>query len=259
MINFDEMVDKFLQSEIRIRSIGRYYPSEAGQCMRKVWYSFRNPKPADKQLLKVFEAGNRLHEFVAEVFQSDKNPQIDLVEKEVPFLIEIDDFVISGRIDDLIRVKIENKEALVEVKSTKDLRYMEEPSESHVMQLQLYLHARKLREGILLYLEKNTLKSKTFHIVYDDNIFSIAISTEYLCSCGTSISSTDNSDLTSVYVFYSFSFQGAPRVKDLTIYYSNLSIVSIHSTGSHSSLSLRAHPSESKTGLTLRDSNVSIN
>ena len=175
MINFDDMVDRFLESEVRIRTIGRYYPSEIGQCMRKVWYSFRNPKPLDKELKKIFEAGNRLHEFVADVFKSDKVEEVDLVEKEVPFELNIDDFTISGRIDNLIRVKIGNREALVEVKSTKDLRYMEEPSESHVMQLQLYLHARKITEGILLYLEKNTLKSKTFHIKYDQNMLNQVI------------------------------------------------------------------------------------
>ncbi|MBS3144334.1 Dna2/Cas4 domain-containing protein [Candidatus Woesearchaeota archaeon] len=175
MINFDDMVDRFLQSEIRIRSIGRYYPSEVGQCMRKTWYTFRNPKPVDKELKKVFEAGNRLHEFVADVFKSDKVEEVELVEKEVPFELVFDDFTISGRIDDLIRVKIGSREALVEVKSTKDLRYMEEASESHIMQLQLYLHARKVKEGILLYLEKNTLKSKTFHVVYDENVFNQVI------------------------------------------------------------------------------------
>jgi len=175
MINFDDMVDRFLQSEIRIRSIGRYYPSEVGQCMRKTWYAFRNPKPFDKELKKVFEAGNRLHEFVADVFKSDKVEEVELVEKEVPFELNFDDFTISGRIDDLIKIKLGNKEALVEVKSTKDLRYMEEASESHVMQLQLYLHARQIKEGILLYLEKNTLKSKTFHVVYDENVFNQVI------------------------------------------------------------------------------------
>ena len=171
MINFDEMVNKFLGSDIRIRSIGRYYPSEAGLCLRKVWYTFRNPKPVDKELLKVFEAGNRLHEFVAEVFQSNKVPEVDLVEKEVPFEIVVDDFVIAGRIDDLIRVKIGQTQALVEVKSTKDLRYVEEPQENHVMQLQLYMHARQLKDGILLYLEKNTLRSKTFHILFNQEIY----------------------------------------------------------------------------------------
>ncbi len=175
MINFDEMVDRFLESEIRIRTIGRYYPSEVGQCMRKTWYTFRNPKPFDKELKKVFEAGNRLHEFVADVFKSDKIEEVELVEKEVPFELNVDDFTISGRIDDLIRIKLGSRDVLVEVKSTKDLRYMEEPSESHVMQLQLYLHARHIKEGVLLYLEKNTLKSKTFHIAYDVNIFNNVI------------------------------------------------------------------------------------
>ena len=171
MINFDEMVDRFLESEIRVRTIGRYYPSEVGQCMRKTWYTFRNPKPLDKELKKIFEAGNRLHEFVADVFKSDKNPEVELIEKEIPFEIAVDNFIISGRIDDLIHIKLSKQQALVEVKSTKDLDYLEEPNESHVLQLQLYLHANNVQDGILLYLEKNTLKSKTFHITYDEKMY----------------------------------------------------------------------------------------
>lgn len=175
MINFNEMVDRFLESEVRIKTIGRYYPSEIGQCLRKTWYTFRNPKPIDKELKKIFEAGNRLHEFVADVFQSDKNPEVELVQKELPFEIPVDDFVIAGRIDDLIRIKMSNQEALVEVKSTKDLDYLEEPNESHVLQLQLYLHANNMKDGILLYLEKNTLKSKTFHIAYNEKMYDYII------------------------------------------------------------------------------------
>ena len=58
MINFDQMIDNHLHKENRPKEIGRYYPSEIGTCMRKVWYSYKFPMETNPELLKVFELGN---------------------------------------------------------------------------------------------------------------------------------------------------------------------------------------------------------
>jgi CRISPR/Cas system-associated exonuclease Cas4 (RecB family) len=171
MIDFDQLVDKYFKRELKVKLIGRYYPSEVGQCLRKSYYSFMLPKETDKDLAKIFEAGNILHEFVAKVFASEKNPDVDLVESETPFEIPIDDFIISGRIDNIILLKPEQKRIVVEVKSTKMLSMMEDAQESHKMQLQLYLHAKQIQHGMILYLEKNTLQSKTFYCEYDPEFY----------------------------------------------------------------------------------------
>ena len=167
MIDFDALSDNYFKRELSVKSIGRYYPSEVGQCLRKSWYSFLNPKEVEPDLAKIFEAGNILHEFVGKVFASEKNPDVELLEEESPFTIEVDDFVIAGRIDNLVLLKEQQRKAVVEVKSTKMLSMVPEPKPEHVMQLQLYLHAKGVQDGILLYVEKNTLKSKTFHLQYD--------------------------------------------------------------------------------------------
>ena len=92
------MIDNHLHKENRPKEIGRYYPSEIGTCMRKVWYSYKFPMETNPELLKVFELGNILHDFVVQVLQSEKNPEVELLKYEFPFKVEIDDFLISGRV-----------------------------------------------------------------------------------------------------------------------------------------------------------------
>jgi len=108
MINFDEMIDNHLKREHRTKGIGRYFPSEIGTCMRKIWYTYKYPMEVKPELLKIFEVGNIMHDFVVEVLKSEKNPHIELLKSEVPFKEQIEDFLISGRIDNLILVKADN-------------------------------------------------------------------------------------------------------------------------------------------------------
>lgn len=166
MIDFNNLITRYLKREARQKQIGRYYPSEAGGCIRKNWFSYLLPKETDEELIKIFEVGNILHEFIVKVLQSEKNPEVELINSEVPLRLEFDGLLVSGRIDDLVLVKFSGKIILVEVKSTKFLDYIEEPNEAHVMQLQLYMHMSGIKHGIILYLEKNTLQSRWFNIDY---------------------------------------------------------------------------------------------
>jgi CRISPR/Cas system-associated exonuclease Cas4 (RecB family) len=166
MVDFNELITKFVHRELRGKTIGRYYPSEAGNCKRKTYYSYKIPKETDVEVLKVFEMGNMVHELIVKVLQSEKTPDIELLGKEIPFKIDQKDFIISGRIDDMILVKIENERYIVEVKSTSALKFTENPNPGHISQLQLYMHASGIHKGIILYIEKNTLQAKHFFIDY---------------------------------------------------------------------------------------------
>lgn len=169
MFDFNEMVTRYIERESGYRkSVGRYYPSEIGGCMRKIWYSYFYPKEIQPELLKIFEMGNMLHDFVVKVLQSEKNKDVELLQSEFPLKIETPDFTISGRVDDLVLVKASGKTIVVEVKSTKGLDYVKEASEGHVMQLQLYMHATGIHNGIVLYVDKGNLQSKQFSVEYDE-------------------------------------------------------------------------------------------
>ncbi len=170
MIDFNKLIDAFLSRELKEKKPGRYYPSEIGGCLRKTWFSYKDPRETGADLVRVFQAGNLVHDFVADVLRSEKNPDVVLLKEEMPFEITQDGFIISGRIDDLVLLKIEGRKVLVEVKSTSSLAYVNEPSEAYVMQLQLYMHQVGVHDGMILYIEKNTLQAKWFNVGYDKDI-----------------------------------------------------------------------------------------
>jgi len=161
------MVDDHISKEHKPKQIGRYYPSEIGNCLRKLWYSYKYPLEIDADLRKIFEAGNIIHGFVVEVLKSDKNKDVELLKAEMPFKIDAKDFIISGRVDDLVLLKISGKEVLVEVKSTKNVSFVKKPQSNHVVQLMFYMEATGVHNGVVLYVDKNTLKSKVFEVEFD--------------------------------------------------------------------------------------------
>jgi len=167
-IDFNKLVDQYLLQEYKPKQIGRYYPSEIGGCIRKTWFSYKKPKQVKAELMRIFEAGNMLHEFISAVIRSEKNPEVELLQEEMPIKIEEKDFMISGRVDNLILVKISDEKILVEVKSTKMLpQYY---NKQHEMQLQLYMHATEVHNGMILYIQKDNLKTKWFDINYNEKI-----------------------------------------------------------------------------------------
>jgi len=166
MIDFNELIDNYLSRKHRPKKIGRYYPSEIGGCIRKTWFSYKKPKETKKEIIKIFHTGNMVHDFINDVLKSDKNKHIELLKTEFPIKIEQKNFLISGRIDDIILAKIENRKVLIEVKSTKFLP--KEPNENHIIQLQLYMHGTGIHNGIVLYVQKNDLQTKWFNIKYSE-------------------------------------------------------------------------------------------
>jgi CRISPR/Cas system-associated exonuclease Cas4 (RecB family) len=167
-VDFNKLIEQHLHRDAYQKTIGRYYPSEAGNCMRKAWYSYRYPQPADPKKSKYFHLGNILHDFMAEVLESPKNKEVRLLEKEVALKIIQPDFVVSGRLDDIFMLTADNRKFILEVKSTNSkLEWMDRPQDSHIMQIQLYMHAHEIKEGIILYLEKSSLEGKWFTVKYD--------------------------------------------------------------------------------------------
>jgi hypothetical protein len=128
MIDFDKLFNDFVFREHKPKSIGRYYPSEVGTCIKKLYYSYKFPKQIKPDLLKIFEVGDILHDFVVRVLRSEKNKDIELLKWEMPFKMDMENFQISGRIDDLLMIKISGKTVLVEVKSCSFLRYVDRKS-----------------------------------------------------------------------------------------------------------------------------------
>jgi CRISPR/Cas system-associated exonuclease Cas4 (RecB family) len=176
MLDFNKLIERHIAREFKPKTMGRYYPSEIGSCLRKVWYSYKFPLPTDMERQKIFEMGNIMHHFIADVIRSKKNVEhVELLEEELPFKLEFNGITVSGRIDDLMLIKENSTKLLVEVKSTSSLSMTDEAQPTHVMQLQLYMHALKLTDGCVLYIEKNTMKCKAFYVKYDEKVAAEAL------------------------------------------------------------------------------------
>ena len=168
MIDFDELIDQYLKRENYPKRIGRYYPSEIGNCLRKIWYTYKRPKQFEPEIIKVFQVGNMMHDFIVEVLKSEKTPKVELLEAEMPIKVEFPKFTVSGRVDDLMLVKESNEKILVEVKSCQHIENIKKAKEHHKMQLMFYMYATKIYKGIILYIDKTNLKTKAFHIDFDE-------------------------------------------------------------------------------------------
>jgi len=170
IIDFDKLIETHIKRERKPKEIGRYYPSEIGSCIRKVWYSYKHPMEIEPDRLKLFEMGDILHEFMMEVLKNEKNAdKIKFLESELPFKMNFKDFIISGRLDDVVIAKEDDQKIIIEVKTVKDIKYTDKPNKIHVMQLQLYMHATGVHDGIILYVDRNDLKTKAFEVKYDEN------------------------------------------------------------------------------------------
>jgi CRISPR/Cas system-associated exonuclease Cas4 (RecB family) len=168
MIDFDDLIDNYFSRTKKPKKLGNYYPSEIGSCLRKTYFSYKIPKDLDKDVLRIFEAGNNLHDLITDILDSKKNPHIELLETEMSFKQDEGEFTISGRIDNLILAKEHNKKILIEVKSTKFLPRI--ANDTHVSQLQLYMHNTGIHDGIVLYVQKDNLQTKAFNFKYNDKL-----------------------------------------------------------------------------------------
>jgi len=165
-VDFEKLIDKHIARESKPKNIGRYYPSEIGSCIRKVWYTYRYPTEIEPKLRRIFELGDILHDFIVQVIKSEKTPEVELLQSEMPFKIPFEDFVISGRVDDLMLLKADGMKILVEVKSCKSLKMVKKPMEHHKTQIQLYMYATQVHNGMLLYIDKSTLETKSFSVKF---------------------------------------------------------------------------------------------
>lgn len=166
MIDFDKLIDSHVARESRPKSKGRYYPSEIGNCIRKVWYTYNYPLEIDPSLRRIFKLGDILHDFIVEVLKSEKNKEIELLKVEMPFKVNMKDFVISGRVDDLLLLKSDRSKLLVEVKSSRSVKHIKSPMAHHKTQLQFYMYATQVHKGVLLYVDKSTLEVKSFEVKF---------------------------------------------------------------------------------------------
>jgi hypothetical protein len=189
MIDFDKIIKDYVKAKQEENKkemvIGRYSASMLGSCMRKTYYSYLYPVDFDTEKLRIFEMGNVIHEFVVNLLGNTPHAELTATEKELAIVDTIGDLMISGRLDDMIIVKTidasgneVSEKVIIEVKSARSLEYFDSPKEPHMMQLMIYMKNMSyygIKKGVLLYVDKNSLKTRSFETGFREDIYNKAI------------------------------------------------------------------------------------
>lgn len=176
--DFDKILVNYLNDkEPREHEIGVYRASEVSKCNRALYYIYKSdPKNPGIKQMRVFEVGHVIHEFVENLLK--EHEWFIACEEEISK--EFNDFTIMGHYDALI--KEEGHLAVIDFKTTKNI-----PTrlyDNHLKQVNTYLHLKGVEVGYVVYIEKNSFKTKTFPIYADKILFEeTLLKTKHLHKC----------------------------------------------------------------------------
>jgi CRISPR/Cas system-associated exonuclease Cas4 (RecB family) len=160
-----EIIDQFYLDKVKDREQHRFYITDAGKCPRAIFFKFKNVprEQLTPEILRMFDHGDYIQmQILSTLFSLGlvRASEVQIPPQEL----------ISGRADAILTLN--NELYVVDFKSMNSLifRNLEAPKEENVYQLQLYLHFFKIKKGILLYVNKDTLELKEFLIEYDPKL-----------------------------------------------------------------------------------------
>ena len=162
--------------EKKERKIGYYFPAHLPYCLRRQYWDYVDPVEPSIEDLKIFFLGDLIHEAVENILEKKLKAK-----SERKILIPIDvlqGIFIAGRADSVYEDE-EGNVYVVEIKTINSLTYrdkktheikeLDKPKPHHVYQIMPYLYAFNAR-GIIIYIERNTFKTKEFEVLKDPAI-----------------------------------------------------------------------------------------
>jgi len=162
-----EIIDKFYLDRQKDKEQHHFYITDAGKCPRQIFFKFKNAprKEMEARILRIFDHGNHIHELIMRALLSSRDIQVVASEINIP-----PQELISGRADAIIS---NGKDLhLLDIKSinTMGFRNLAQPKEENINQIQLYLHYFKIKNGLLLYVNKDNQELKEFFIDYKKDV-----------------------------------------------------------------------------------------
>lgn len=173
----NEVIERFSKHNPQPKSqMGVYRCSSIPNCVRKNFYWFKEPREFPCGTLKIFRAGKNVHAAVEESFSTFGG--FDSVEREVAVSKDFGDFKITGTLDLIVEEK--GKRRVVEFKSSKTLWKFDvdkeeciynPPNEFHIDQITLYQGLTAIKDGWIIYIQKNDLATKVYTIEFSKKRF----------------------------------------------------------------------------------------
>jgi CRISPR-associated protein Cas4 len=133
-----------------------YVTEACSPCLRKVYFDrVKPPTPSPNEFVKL--VGDEAHRRILEVLK-DEGYQV-----EVPIKLQIKNVTIVGRVD---AVKLDGSEPhVIEFKVVEEVP--DKPYDTHLMQLNLYLLAMRVKRGYLVYISRKDGRVKVFKHRYE--------------------------------------------------------------------------------------------
>ncbi len=137
------------------------YVSEAGKCIRYVYFSRVIGQIEDKNKLPQVKNGKNLHKNFQDVMVKLFKEYIE-VEKPVKFIRK--NLILKGRVDIL------TESGVIEIKTCNRMpRY---PYENHLRQINIYMKLTNKTRGLLIYINQNNEEDrKYFEVNFDPELF----------------------------------------------------------------------------------------
>jgi len=156
----------------------RHSPSKLLQCHRKIYYRQENAPEEKDDAEGILWTGRRIEEDVVLPFLQDVVGTDQIYVRNsmwIDFTAEMDgrEVRVKGVTDPVLVDKDSTPLVPTEVKSTSSLEYKDSPNTHHCAQLHAYLAGlskktdQKLSKGILIYVSRETLEMKSFHVEFD--------------------------------------------------------------------------------------------
>ncbi|MHA1250806.1 MAG: CRISPR-associated protein Cas4 [Candidatus Helarchaeota archaeon] len=168
-MDINKIIDDVLAKDLWDRKIGIYYISEIPYCMRKLWYTYKYPKKHSKKTIRIFERGNILHSWIANILK--KSEKVTYLEEEARIIIP--DFktklILRGRVDDFIIVKNQKNKYVLEIKTSSGVWKQTRINPFHLMQITPYLMLENC-DGKVIYIDSYSLDTKTFDVKFNWDI-----------------------------------------------------------------------------------------
>jgi CRISPR/Cas system-associated exonuclease Cas4 (RecB family) len=164
--DMNKIINKTLEQTKKPRIIGHYNCSELDTCYRDWYWRYVDPIEPSHELLRIFNCGHSIHSFIDGLFEESEDT--DVIENERAILMVLDDVVLHGRLDNLVNIK--DEDYIIDTKSTKRIGDWPLP-EGYKMQLMPYMKAMNVPRGGILYVEKNTFKTKFVPVEYSEETF----------------------------------------------------------------------------------------
>lgn len=148
---------------------GVYRPSLLPSCLRRQYYIYTLGEDVEPEKAGIFEIGHIFHIYISQVLGGVVAEGFTVEAVEEPFTLIVDSHRIRvrGRVDMIVAV--DGQRYICEIKSI----YMlpEAPLPHHVQQLQFYMGALGIQQGLLIYLDKRNFQPRVFQVAFDPEVF----------------------------------------------------------------------------------------